>query len=130
MHVQPELREPALVMAFDGWNDAGEAATSALAFVNEAIHSVPLADIDPDDFYDFTVRRPTVTPLSESLRRIEWPGNEFRYGSVDSAREIVLGPASDPEIAFKFANECLREFLPGKSITIRRSKIPYRSLRK
>lgn len=101
MHVQPELREPALVMAFDGWNDAGEAATSALAFVNEAIHSVPLADIDPDDFYDFTVRRPTVTPLSDSLRRIEWPGNEFRYGSVDCSREIIIGIGVEPHLRWR-----------------------------
>jgi proteasome assembly chaperone (PAC2) family protein len=101
MHVQPELREPALVIAFDGWNDAGEAATLALDFVNQAIHSVPLADIDPDEFFDFTVRRPTVTPASESLRRIDWPRSEFRYGSVDCSREIIIGIGAEPHLRWR-----------------------------
>jgi proteasome assembly chaperone (PAC2) family protein len=101
MHVEPELREPALVIAFDGWNDAGEAATSALEFLNQAINSVPLAEIDPDEFYDFTVRRPTVTPVSESLRRIDWPRNEFRYGSVDCSREIIIAIGVEPHLRWR-----------------------------
>ena len=58
MHVQPILGEPTLLLAFEGWNDACEAASAALGFVNDELRGAPLADIDPEDYYDFTVLRP------------------------------------------------------------------------
>ena len=61
MHVTPALRDCSMVLAFDGWNDAGGAASSALSFISDAIQSVPLAEIDPEEFYDFTVNRPEVS---------------------------------------------------------------------
>ncbi len=96
-----------MILAFEGWNDAGEAATTALRFVNDAIHSVPLAEIDPEEFYDFTVRRPTSSSRSTmTSARIEWPSNEFRYGSHPMAREIVIGIGVEPHLRWrKFCDE-------------------------
>ena len=99
--VTPELRDPALVVAFEGWGDAGEAATSALRFVSEAIHAVPLADIDPEEFYDFTVRRPNVILDAKYERSIRWPTNELRYGTVGGSREIVLGMGVEPHLRWR-----------------------------
>lgn len=101
MHVEPDLRDPALLLAFEGWNDAGESATSALQFINEAIQSVPLAEIDPEDFYDFTVRRPSVVQLDSNAHRIDWPSNEFRYGSVDCSRELIIGIGAEPHLHWR-----------------------------
>lgn len=101
MHVQPELQEPALVLAFEGWNDAGASATTALDFLNESIHSVPLADLDPEEFYDFTVRRPIVRQTEDNLRRIEWPENHLRFGSMDSEREIIVGIGVEPHLRWR-----------------------------
>jgi len=98
IHVEPLLRDSALVLAFSGWNDAGESATSALEFLDHAIQSVPLADIDPDEFYDFVLRRPDVAIGEDGVRRIEWPGFGFRYGSVDSTRELVTGLGAEPNL--------------------------------
>ena len=100
MHVQPTLREPALVLAFDGWNDAGEAASSAARYVSDALHCVPLAEIDPEEFYDFTVRRPCVR-LHDGARRIEWPKSEFRFGQMDPQRDIVIGIGAEPHLRWR-----------------------------
>jgi proteasome assembly chaperone (PAC2) family protein len=106
LHVRPELHEPAMILAFEGWNDAGEAATSALRFVSEAIQSVPLADMDPEPFYDFTVRRPHIAHDAHQERCIAWPANHFRYGSVDGARELVTGVGIEPHMRWRsFSDE-------------------------
>jgi len=101
MHVEPELHDPAMILAFEGWNDAGEAATTALDFLNGSIRSVPLADIDPEPFYDFTVRRPIVRQRDDQMRRIDWPENELRYGSIDASREIVIGVGVEPHLNWR-----------------------------
>ncbi len=101
MHVRPVLRDPSLVLAFEGWNDAGEAATSAVRYLIDAIHAAPLAEIDPEDFYDFTVRRPTVEVSDDGDRSIAWPVSEFRFGSIDANREIVLGCGVEPHFQWR-----------------------------
>ena len=98
MHVLPSLRDPALVLAFAGWNDAGEAATSAARFVADALNAVPLAEIDAEEFYDFTVRRPAVRLDAGARRRIEWPRYEFLLASMDPARELVIGIGPEPHL--------------------------------
>lgn len=98
MHVLPSLRDPALVLAFAGWNDAGEAATGALRYVAEALHAAALAEIDGEDFYDFTVRRPVVRLDAGARRRLEWPRNEFLLASIDEQREVVLGIGVEPHL--------------------------------
>ena len=62
-----------MVLTFEGWNDAGEAATSAALYVRESICSVPLAELDGEEFLDFTVQRPTVRTDPTLGRVIEWP---------------------------------------------------------
>ncbi len=103
-HVTPELDRPWLLLAFEGWNDAGEAGTAALRYVADQIRSVPLADVDPDEFYDFTVRRPTVSIDGEGERTVEWPSTEFRYGTLIDGREIVIGIGVEPH--FRWRSYC------------------------
>ena len=56
----PELRSPVMVAAFAGWNDAASAATTALEAITVSLEADPVAEIDPEDFYDFQVTRPTI----------------------------------------------------------------------
>jgi len=105
--VKPELGDSALVVAFEGWNDAGEAATSGLRFVMEALRTVPLGQIDPDEFYDFTVRRPTVVRGIEGGRRIEWPKVELSYAAVDASREIVTLTGLEPHTRWRRFCDCI-----------------------
>jgi hypothetical protein len=96
LHVEPKLRDAPLLIAFEGWNDAGEAASSALRYVESAIRSVPLADIDCEEFFDFTVQRPRVRMGEEGARSVDWPVTRFRYGSIDTSREVVIGIGVEP----------------------------------
>ncbi len=111
MRVQPALRDAPLVLAFTGWNDAGEAATSAVHFIEDAICAVPLADIDGEEFLDFTVARPTVRFEPGRGRVIDWPNTEFRYGSVDSSRELVIGIGPEPHLRWRRFGELIAGFV-------------------
>lgn len=68
----PELRRPIVVAAFEGWNDAGEAASSVIEHLADCWGAEPVAAVDPEDYYDFQVNRPRVG-LHEGTRRITWP---------------------------------------------------------
>jgi len=68
---------PTLVTAFSGWIDAGEAATSAMRFLVRQLAAEPLAEIDPEDFVDFTQVRPVVRLSAEGERTIRWPRSAF-----------------------------------------------------
>jgi predicted ATP-grasp superfamily ATP-dependent carboligase len=81
----PALRRPVLVAAFEGWNDAGNAATTALAHLEQHWDAEPFATIDPEEFFDFSSTRPEVGFTAEGHRAITWPENRF------SATDHTLG---------------------------------------
>jgi hypothetical protein len=111
MHVQPMLEGASLVASFEGWNDAGEAASHALGYLAHAISSVPLAEIDGEEFLDFTVRRPTQRVDEQGRRVIDWPATRFSYGSLDSAREVVLAQGVEPHIRWRRYCEVFADFV-------------------
>jgi len=76
-HHEPPSNLPTLVTAFGGWIDAGEAATGAMRYLVRQLAAVPLASIDPEDFFDFTQVRPVVRLTAEGERIIRWPRNAF-----------------------------------------------------
>src|SRR5688572_527520 len=69
----PQLNDPLVVVAFEGWNDAGDAATGAVEHLELTWKAKPLAALDPEDYYDFQVNRPTVSLIRGVSRRVEWP---------------------------------------------------------
>jgi proteasome assembly chaperone (PAC2) family protein len=99
---RPELRKPALVCAFKGWNDAGEAASAALGFLADSFDATEVARIDPEEFYDFTAVRPTVR-LSEGLTRvIDWPENSLHGARVPGAeRDLLLFQGVEPSLRWR-----------------------------
>lgn len=117
IHVRPELRDPTLVLAFEGWNDAGDAASTAARYVADAISAAPLAEIDPECFFDFTVRRPSVEMDESGVRRIVWPTAEFLYGSADHRREIVVGLAIEPHLRWRAYVDLVAELVASLGVT-------------
>ena len=106
MHVEPVLQTPAMILAFAGWNDAGDASTAAVRYLDQGIQSVSLAEIECEDFFDFTVRRPDIVqgPNREGTgrdRSIVWPNTEFRYGAVQDGREIITGIGIEPHLRWR-----------------------------
>lgn len=91
---EPDVDRPVLLAAFAGWNDAGDAATTATTYMAEQWDAVAFADLDPEVFYDFTVTRPEVRFDLDGGRRIDWPTNEFvatRVQPSDSSLIILTG---------------------------------------
>jgi proteasome assembly chaperone (PAC2) family protein len=105
----PELIDPVLVAAFEGWNDAGDAATGAVEHLETAFAAEPLAALDPEDYYDFQVSRPMVAVDESGVRRLEWPTT--RVGLARSAggrRDLVLVRGIEPNMRWRsFCSEIL-----------------------
>ena len=90
-----------MLLAFEGWNDAGEAASSAARFLSDAMHTAPLAELDPEEFYDFTVNRPRVRQAAGGLRRVDWPSVTFHYGAGCDERALVVGVGPEPHLRWR-----------------------------
>ena len=116
MRTRPELRDPALILAFEGWNDAGEAATRAVRYLAESFQMVSLAEIDPEEFYDFTVQRPLVHLDQGSVRRIEWPSFEFQFGSLASGSGIAIGVGAEPHLRWRGFCDQVMDLVEGLGI--------------
>ena len=122
MHVQPVLGEPTLMLAFEGWNDACESASTAIRFVDAHLRGVPLAEIDPDDYFDFTVRRPHVQYSSGQSGEITWPSNEFRYGVTEDGLELITGLGIEPHMRWRSYCESIVELFHHIRIHLRKLK--------
>ena len=98
----PHLRSPVLVCAFAGWNDAAGSATAALTTAAESLDAELIAQIDPEEFFDFQANRPTIS-LSEGMsREIEWPGNALLAAKADGAeRDLILLAGTEPNLRWR-----------------------------
>ena len=76
----PVLRSPVAIAAFEGWNDAADASTAAIEHLEQVWSAKTVAELDPEEFYDFQVNRPTVSQSEGEDRRIEWPTTRFCRG--------------------------------------------------
>jgi proteasome assembly chaperone (PAC2) family protein len=96
------LRAPALVCAFKGWNDAGDAASTALQFVGTALGATRFASIDPEEFYDFQSTRPQVKLVDGNVREITWPVVEIFEARVPRApRDLVIVTGHEPSMRWR-----------------------------
>jgi hypothetical protein len=78
------LRGRLLLVAFEGWNDAGEAATGALQVLKDQLEVVPITEVDTEEYFDFQFNRPTVSTDEDGRRVLVWPGATV-YGPDDAA---------------------------------------------
>ncbi len=95
----PDLRSPIMVTAFEGWNDAGEAATDAIDHLRQVWGSNPLAELDPDDYYDFQVTRPHIR-VEEEGRSVTWPTTRVFVASAPT-RDIVIVHGIEPNMRWR-----------------------------
>jgi proteasome assembly chaperone (PAC2) family protein len=96
------LRAPAMVCAFSGWNDAGDAASAALTFIGESLGAERFARIDPEDFYDFQSTRPHIRFTEDRQREVTWPGIEIFAARVPRApRDLILVQGPEPSMRWR-----------------------------
>jgi len=98
----PALRQPVLILAFAGWNDAGEAATSAAQFLCSRLNAQKFASLDAEEFYNFAELRPRVRLTKGLQREIVWPANEFFYCQDPGlVQDLVIGVGIEPHLKWK-----------------------------
>jgi proteasome assembly chaperone (PAC2) family protein len=98
------FRRPLLLLAFAGWNDAAEAATTAARYLAASFHAEKFAEIDPEEFYHFGLTRPYVRfkAGSETEREVVWPVTEFSIAQgPELPRDIIVGVAPEPHLRWR-----------------------------
>jgi predicted ATP-grasp superfamily ATP-dependent carboligase len=90
------------VCAFQGWNDAGDAASTALSFIANSLGAERFARIDPEDFYDFQNTRPRIRLIEGRHREITWPEVEIFEARVPRApRDLILLAGHEPSYRWR-----------------------------
>jgi proteasome assembly chaperone (PAC2) family protein len=98
----PTLYRPALVTAFEGWNDAADSATDAIEALEAVWEARPLGALDPEDYYDFQVNRPTVSLVDGVSRRVSWPTTRLSLAEpVAGRRDIILVRGLEPNMRWR-----------------------------
>ncbi len=97
----PELVDPVMVAAFEGWNDAGDAATGAVEHLEEVFGATRVGAVDPDDYYDFQVTRPTVALDDDDRRTITWPTTRISCATSTGGRDLVVVRGIEPNMRWR-----------------------------
>jgi proteasome assembly chaperone (PAC2) family protein len=98
----PELRSPVLVAAFEGWNDAADAASSVVDHLMKVWNARVVAAIDPEEFYDFQMNRPVVGTDENGHRRLTWPSTQLAVASPPGAlRDVILLRGIEPNMRWR-----------------------------
>nr|WP_235436447.1 PAC2 family protein [Arthrobacter sp. RIT-PI-e] len=98
----PERRITIMLAAFEGWNDAGEAASDALKYLGRFFGSERISTIDADEFYDFQFTRPMIKRTSSGQRRIKWPNTRISKAVVPDANlDLILVNGVEPSYKWR-----------------------------
>ncbi|MBY9073349.1 PAC2 family protein [Nocardioides sp. WL0053] len=98
----PELDSPVLIAAFEGWNDAADAASSVVDHLIKVWDAKVVAAIDPEDFYDFQMNRPVVGTTEAGMRKITWPSTQISVARPPGAtRDVVLLRGIEPNMRWR-----------------------------
>ena len=113
------LRNPAALVAFGGWVDAGTGGTGAIRYLVNSTGARKVADIESEDFYSFTDTRPLVSVVGPSQRAIHWPRGEMYAAplAATSPRDLVLFVAPEPNLRWQTFCTVLLDGLQRQGVT-------------
>ncbi|SDQ93733.1 Proteasome assembly chaperone (PAC2) family protein [Tsukamurella pulmonis] len=108
----PKLDRPVLIAAFEGWNDAGDAASGAVEHLELTWDATLITEVDSDDFYDFQVNRPIIKQIDGVTRAVEWPSTTLSVCRPPKAdRDVVLLRGTEPNFRWRaFCDQLLTVF--------------------
>jgi predicted ATP-grasp superfamily ATP-dependent carboligase len=105
---RPQLDRPVLIAAFRGWNDGGQGASLAGAYLARAWAATEFASIDPETFYDFQATRPMVSLVDGYSRKIDWPENTFLHAPMPgSGRDAIILLGVEPNLRWRTFSELI-----------------------
>jgi predicted ATP-grasp superfamily ATP-dependent carboligase len=124
-HRPTGLRAPAMVCAFQGWNDAGDAASTAVSFMGSALQARRFAHLDTEEFYDFQANRPRIrfSPEGDEFpparREIEWPSVEVSEAILPNAkRDLVLVQGVEPSLRWRTFSAAIVELAEALGVQL------------
>jgi proteasome assembly chaperone (PAC2) family protein len=98
----PPLANPIVIAAFEGWNDAADAASSVVDHLLEVWHARVIGAIDPEDFYDFQMNRPLIGADARGMRGITWPSTQIAVASpAGLGRDVILIRGIEPNMRWR-----------------------------
>jgi predicted ATP-grasp superfamily ATP-dependent carboligase len=99
---RPVLERPVLIAAFRGWNDGGQGASLAGAYLAQAWAAERFATIESEAFYDFQATRPMVSLVDGETRRIDWPENTFLHAPLPGGgRDAIILLGVEPNLRWR-----------------------------
>ena len=111
IHERPELDRPILITAFRGWNDGGQGASLAAGYLARLWDAQLIADVDPEEFFDFQATRPHVKLVDGLTRQIDWPETSFYRARPDGfERDIVLLLGIEPNLRWRAFTRMLVDY--------------------
>ncbi|MEE9285265.1 MAG: PAC2 family protein [Dehalococcoidia bacterium] len=115
----PELRKPVWVGAFIGWLDAQEGASRTIRYLVDQLHATRFAELDPEDFYDFTAVRPYAYNDKEGRRVIRWPYNElFYWSSPETETDLILFLGTEPSLKWRTYVETMMDVIESHGVEV------------
>jgi len=102
----PDLVNPVVIAAFEGWNDAAEAASGVIDHLMRVWDATVVGAIDPEEFYDFQVNRPTARLVDGATRRVDWPTNRFFSARVND-RDAIVFVGVEPNVRWRTYGEAI-----------------------
>ena len=100
-----ELNNPVIITAFEGWNDAGEAATTAVKYFQDRFSAIKVGAIESEEFFDFTISRPVIE-IPDEHREIIWPATEILIAKMfDSTHDLVIIVGHEPQLRWRTFTE-------------------------
>ena len=107
-----KLTSPVIIAAFEGWNDAGEAASGVINHLNLAWQATPVGAIDPEDYYDFQVTRPVTEVAEGRTERLIWPTTRLLAAKQEASdRDLLLVHGIEPNMRWRgFCSELVTSF--------------------
>jgi proteasome assembly chaperone (PAC2) family protein len=98
----PDLDAPNLIASFEGWNDAGQAATTAVRYLVDTWHAKAFARLDAEEYFSFTDTRPTVRIVEGTSRELRWPKNELSWRkNQPPVADAILLPGVEPNLKWR-----------------------------
>lgn len=116
---RPALRSPRALVAFEGWNDACDAASGAVAYLLGQTEAEPFALIEPEEFYDFQEHRPTVVVDEGGTRRLSWPATRaFAIDLPSQTHDLVAVTGEEPNHRWKTYTRAVTSLLAEADVEL------------
>src|SRR5438093_8458825 len=113
----PKLRSPLLIAAFEGWSDASDIASWSARYLVRQWDAPQFADVDPEEFFVFTERRPDVRWEQKTKRSIVWPGNRFFYHhNPDHERDLIILRGIEPHLKWRTFTSAVMQLIQQEEV--------------